>query len=194
LKFWVGRTWIKGLISASFDCVKECAETFLFGKVRLGEELLDDDNSNGDESSTTPVIKTPNIKEPQFYFQTQFFQPDSEKVDSEVQKEIFRKEIAVEVENFRKLLMRNNSKIINETTSSKEFWIKNKKTFPKICELALILLNINSSSAFIERFFSICGFIQDKRRQNITIDLFKMRCLLRANIKILDELKGTSFE
>jgi len=69
-----------------------------------------------------------------------------------------------------------------------------KRTFPKICELALILLNINSSSAFIERFFSICGFIQDKRRQNITIDLFKMRCLLRANIKILDELKGTSFE
>ena len=179
---------------ASFECVKECAETFLFGKVRLGEEILDDDNSNGDESSTTPVIKTPNIKEPQSYFQTQFFQPDSEKLDSEVKKEIFRKEIAVEVENLRKLLLRNNSKLINETTSSKEFWIKNKKTFPKIYELALILLNINSSSAFIERFFSICGFIQDKRRQNITIDLFKKRCLLRANIKILDELKETSFE
>ena len=172
----------------------KCAETFLFGKVRLGEEILDDDNSNGDESSTTPVIKTPNIKEPQSYFQTQFFQPDSEKLDSEVKKEIFRKEIAVEVENLRKLLLRNNSKLINETTSSKEFWIKNKKTFPKIYELALILLNINSSSAFIERFFSICGFIQDKRRQNITIDLFKKRCLLRANIKILDELKETSFE
>ena len=60
--------------------------------------------------------------------------------------------------------------------------------------MALILLNINSSSAFIERFFSICGFIQDKRRQNITIELFKMRCILRANIKILSEIKDISFE
>ena len=55
--------------------------------------------------------------------------------------------------------------------------------------VAKILLNRNSSSAFIERFFSICGFIQDKRRAKTSIDLFKKRCLLRANIKILNELK-----
>jgi hypothetical protein len=49
-------------------------------------------------------------------------------------------------------------------------------------------MNINSSSSFIERYFSICGFVQDKRRMNISIDLFQSRCLLRANIKILNEL------
>jgi hypothetical protein len=136
-----------------------------------------------------PVIKTPDISEPQNYFQTQFFQADSDTLDKSVQKEIFKKEIEVEVENFRKLLCRNNSKIINETNSTKDFWIKNSSLFPKISELAKILLNINSSSAFIERFFSICGFVQDKRRLNISIDLFKTRCLLTANIKILNELK-----
>ena len=49
-------------------------------------------------------------------------------------------------------------------------------------------MNINASNAFIERYFSICGFVQDKRRMNIAPDLFKTRCLLRANIKILNEL------
>lgn len=151
LKFWVGRSWIKGLFSDSFECVKECAESFLFGKVSSSESIVVDDNSSADESTTTPVIKTPAKKEPQSYLQTQFFQPDIETIDTQVQKEIFRKEIIKELEDFRKLLLRNNSKIINETNSSKEFWTKNKKSFPKISELALILLNINSSSAmFIE--------------------------------------------
>ena len=55
-------------------------------------------------------------------------------------------------------------------------------------------MNINSSSAFIERYFSICGLVQDKRRMNISIDLFKKRCFLRANIKILNELNKKEVE
>jgi hypothetical protein len=158
----------------------------LFGKVHLEEEEDDDENEN---ILDTPIIITPNIPEPQNFFQTRFFQADSEEIDTSVNKEIFKKEISKEVEEFKKLLCRNNSKIINEVVSTKAFWIKHSKIFPKISELAKILLNINSSSAFIERFFSICGFIQDKRRANTSIDLFKKRCMLRANIKILNELK-----
>jgi hypothetical protein len=86
----------------------------------------------------------------------------------------------------RKLFLWNSFKLINETTSSKEFWKKIKNVSKNLW----FLLNINSSNAFKERFYSICGFVQDKMRQNTTIDLFKMRCLLRANINILDELKG----
>ena len=55
-------------------------------------------------------------------------------------------------------------------------------------------MNINSSSAFIERYFSICGLVQDKRRMNISIDLFKNRCFSRANIKILNELNKKEVE
>ena len=40
----------------------------------------------------------------------------------------------------------------------------------------------------IERYFSVCGFTQDKRKQNITENLFIAKCLLRANIKILNEI------
>ena len=120
MKFWVGRSWIKGLFSSSFDCLKECAETFLFGSVTLDGSPNDEEDLSGDETST-PVIKTPDVTEPKNYFQTQFFRPDTEIIDDAVKKEIFIKEVAIEVENFRKLLIRNNSKIINETSSSKEF-------------------------------------------------------------------------
>ena len=109
-------------------------------------------------------------------------------INESTRKEIFRKEIATEILNFRKPLLKNGAKIINECESTTDFWNDNKKQFPKISELAKILLNINSSSAFIERFFCICGFIQDKRKGNITIDFFKLKCLLRANIKLLNEL------
>ena len=54
--------------------------------------------------------------------------------------------------------------------------------------LALMLSNINCSSAMVERYFSICGFVQDKRKMNISTELFMSRCLLRANINILNEL------
>ena len=60
---------------------------------------------------------------------------------------------------------------------------------------------INKNKLFDFDFVRVCfyyfldvGFIQDKRRQNITIELCIIICLLRANIKILDELKDISFE
>jgi hypothetical protein len=33
-----------------------------------------------------------------------------------------------------------------------------------------------------------CGFVEDKRKMNISHDLFIKRCFLRANVKILNEI------
>jgi hypothetical protein len=41
--------------------------------------------------------------------------------------------------------------------STANFWTSKGSQFPTLYKLALILYNVPSSSAFIERFYSICG-------------------------------------
>ena len=51
------------------------------------------------------------------------------------------------------------------------------------------MMNIDDySGAFIERYFSICGFVCTKRSASMNDDLIIMRCLLKSNIKLLSEL------
>ena len=59
---------------------------------------------------------------------------------------------------------------------------------PNLFKLTVILLNIKSSSAFIERYFSISGIICDKRRLSMKDDLIIMRSMMKTNMKILTEL------
>ena len=72
--------------------------------------------------------------------------------------------------------------------STKQFWQKNQMRFPHLSKLVRVLLNIPSSSAFIERFFNICGVICKKRSMQMKDDLIINRCLLKANMAILNEL------
>ena len=132
--------------------VKEVAEKMLFGKFSSHKPVVgENQEDNVDiENMNSPSIATP---DPQKRFQQTFFQPDAHQINLSLQKEIFIKEIESEISDFKKLLLKDNSKIINECESTKDFWIQHGKQLPKISELARIVLNINSSSAFIERFF-----------------------------------------
>jgi hypothetical protein len=49
-----------------------------------------------------------------------------------------------------------------------------------VVDLARILLSIPASIAFIERYWSICGFTSQKY-YNINEDLYEMRCFLRKS-------------
>ena len=124
----------------------------LFGKFSSHKPVVgENQDDNVDiENMNSPSIATP---DPQKRFQQTFFQPDAHQINLSLQKEIFIKEIESEISDFKKLLLKDNSKIINECESTKDFWIQHGKQLPKISELARIVLNINSSSAFIERFF-----------------------------------------
>jgi hypothetical protein len=51
------------------------------------------------------------------------------------------------------------------------------------------LNNISASSASIERFFSVCGFVSRQPALNMRDDLLINRCLLKSNLEILKELK-----
>jgi len=59
-------------------------------------------------------------------------------------------------------------------------------------QLYTILSNIPASSAYVERFFSICGIVKKQRASTMTDGLFVARCLLKTNIRILDELNISS--
>jgi hypothetical protein len=50
------------------------------------------------------------------------------------------------------------------------------------------LLNIPASSAFIERFFSLCGAICKSRCGNMTAQTIINRCMLKANMELLNNM------
>ena len=71
------------------------------------------------------------------------------------------------------------------TTTSIKFWLENKKTFPNLYKFCLILFNIPASSAYVERFFSICGLVNRKRAGNMTDRNLINRAFLKTNIDVL---------
>jgi hypothetical protein len=100
--------------------------------------------------------------------------------------------------------------------STRSFWMSNDQgeKLPHLKELAIILNKRPSSRAYIERYFSICGFFCTKRsgnlfffilflirtdvyklnnfngryKGNMKSDLIEQRCLLKTNINILEEM------
>jgi hypothetical protein len=78
--------------------------------------------------------------------------------------------------------------IIKETKydSTKKFLLKYKISLPNIFNLSARLLSIPATSAFIERYFSITGQINDKTTNSMSPELLKTKSMLKANIKLLD--------
>jgi hypothetical protein len=72
--------------------------------------------------------------------------------------------------------------------STPKFWEENKDKYEHLHKTATILLNIPASSAFIERYFSVCGIISNNRCGNMSPDLLITRSLLQANIELLEDL------
>ena len=69
-----------------------------------------------------------------------------------------------------------------------QFWNSFNNQMPNLTELALILLNIPSSSAFIERVFSIPWAICEQRRGNMSDSLIIHRSMLKTNLDIVEKL------
>ena len=76
----------------------------------------------------------------------------------------------------------------DDCISTKRFWLRYKSALPNLFKLALKLLNIQASTAFIERFFSICGIICSDKNSNINDKTIVMRSILKANIDTFNEL------
>ena len=72
----------------------------------------------------------------------------------------------------------------NKTTE--DFWVGRK--FPNLSKLALLLMNIPSSSAYIERQFSVSGSICSQRRGNMSSEQIINRVVIKTNMNIIVEL------
>jgi len=117
------------------------------------------------------------------------FKDEKEVRNIELDLEIFMRDVEKEVKALSVFIRKNLKKVI----STKQFWLSNANKYPILFQLAVIMLNINSSSACLERYFSICGFNSRKDSGNTHDDLFISRCMLIANVKILLELNKISY-
>jgi hypothetical protein len=99
-------------------------------------------------------------------------------------------QVRLQLNNETSLLLSffKDCKFLSDKFTSHQFWLKHEIKLPYLSNLAMILLNIPCSSAFIERFFSICGVVCDKRRLNSDDQLIIDRSFLKVNIKLLNEL------
>ena len=97
-----------------------------------------------------------------------------------------RESFEIEVNAFR--IKIKNEMFVEKPLCTKLFWKKNSLKFPMLYKLAIVLLNIQSSSAFIERFFSICGVVCTRRATNMKADLLIKRSMMKSNMHILTHL------
>lgn len=103
-------------------------------------------------------------------------EPEIYKIEVELEKEILiLADILAQAEKLKDI-------------TNRTFWNEYMDEMPRLARLALVLLNLSVSSAFIERFFSICGIICKKNSGNMKDELIVTRSMLKANMKILEEL------
>jgi hypothetical protein len=80
------------------------------------------------------------------------------------------------------LEMRNSAKPVSDVLS---FWINRQTTYPLLSALALDLVAAPASQAYVERIFSVCGFLTTGRRNRMEKSL-EIRVFLKLNAKLLD--------
>lgn len=105
----------------------------------------------------------------------------------EINENLKKREIENEINDFWKTILEEMLK--KDSTSTVQFWRKHSIKFSHMSKQALLLSTIQSSSAFIERFFSVCGVVWKPRASNMKDDLIIKRSMLKVNTKILDSLK-----
>jgi hypothetical protein len=182
LKYWIYKPYCKNYLTKGIQALKSVAIEFLY-KTTQTEELSNttSKNTNKDkETANTPHSAASNFGE--------FFGSDEENDTSNTESLILNrnKTIDAEVVYFSSLL--GDPDVVKNTASTSKFWERHRNKMPILDKLQTILLNISSSSAFIERFFSISGIVCDARRLNQSEDLIIMKSLCKANMNVLTEM------
>ncbi len=147
------------------------------------------------EQSITKTPKSPNTPlsansdSSEFCYDGIFEDDTNNFHQQQIQTETIRREsFEIEVNAFR--IKMKNEMFVDKPMSTKLFWLKNALQFPMLYKLAIVLLNIQSSSAFIERFFSICGVVCTRRATNMKADLLIKRSMMKTNMHILTHLNN----
>jgi hypothetical protein len=170
LNIWYKRSFSKDYVKKAIDA--------LIDVVLLMKPLVLKKRDNENRELVTPISASPSL-----FSQFSQIQSESEEESASNFTFSYTNSIIKEKESLIRLLDETNLKAI---LSTKKFWISNSKCFPILSSVALILINIPSNSAFIERFFSLCGIICHDKAGNMGDELIIKRSMIAANIKILD--------
>ena len=103
---------------------------------------------------------------------------------------LFRRSIKKELDEFLKNFT-NDETIASQLSRTNDFWSKYQLKLPLLFALKIRIECIPASSAYVERFFSICGVVCKDRAMNMKDELIIVKCLLKANFKWLQELNDT---
>ncbi len=178
LRFWINESYALGYFEKCLASLEKTAETFgLFETVEAENRV----------PSPSPISAKKEKRASSFTFNFK----------AKKQEEVY--EQRERITNQTRIKFKNELRTFKETLethglvykhSTRFFWNENALKLPMLHKLAQIILNINSSSASIERFFSLCGFVCDPRRARMDDDLVIIRCLLKANIQLISQLKN----
>ena len=89
-------------------------------------------------------------------------------------------EIKAEKAKFLELLRTHSTNGLKFTNNT-EFWVKNEKELKNLYKLALILNTMQSSTAFLERSFSVSSLISTKRSSNLDPTILQSSAMLKLN-------------
>ena len=188
LKNWVNADFSEDYFEIGMKALSSDQCLYLIIEKKDGDSDFDTEDSSACENTDD---FDPNIvggsQSSNSYFNHSDKIKSNKKTTIEKLNEPLKNKIRNEINLFRE-------KIINEVLKPKfdmgtaVFWKKNSHIFPNLYKLALVLLNIQASGAFVERFFSICGVICNKRNTNMKDDFLIMRAMMKANINILRQI------
>lgn len=174
IKNWIGRDYTKNMLLDAINSIKSSYNSLMH-------------IATIDGSTKSPHSAGSN-KSDNWFFSSDF---DAElakaRDDTEQSQLAVSSAIDTEINHFKGLL--SSADFIKTVQSSHKFWTDNGVKMPKLKKLFSITQNIPASSAFIERFFSICGCVCTVRRGRMTSGLIRCRSLLKTNIKLLNEME-----
>lgn len=173
---WASRADCSFIRETALEKISKTAEIFIFNKQKSGliQNTLECQSSQSNQSQAS-------VDSVGGFFEEDNFESQPELIGS-IQS------LQLEREGIEYLKILDSKKWNFENKSTGNFWLAHQKQFPLLSKLAAILLNIPSSSACIERYYSICGNVVKQRCGNMSAETIIARSMLKSNIKLLDEL------
>ena len=174
LSMWAFRSFSKELLKRALEILPEVGLLIL--KQQVNEANARETNAEESESETESL----------FGFKIQNKLSKSCTL-SNINDEVTASSVYLQLEDEKNKYIN----LLRETEYNKkqlslaEFWVQYRSRLPLLNDLALHLLVIPASSAYIERFFSISGLINAKRSGNMSSETLRMKALLKANSQLI---------
>ena len=175
IQTWCNKSFASSVIFKARKHLVDVVEEMLFARE---ESVVASREESVVASNSSPLTST-NVDDNLF---ANYFDLSDSDSDIPLIKSNKINKIKEETERYHTITTQNPIKYKNAT----EFWCHHSKEMPLIKELSFILLNIPSSSAFIERFFSVCGIVNRQRAGNMSDSTLINRSFLKTNSNLLE--------